>query len=206
MNQAAENGALPTLPGLDIPLGLSHVGNNQAFYFQLLERFRNSQRPTVGELRRECEANLQLEARRRVHSLRGVAANIGALDLQNRAGELETFFKTHNIYNLRHPELLKRVQALDAALTVLLDGLDHYHATAPVAAEVVAPPDPKKNGEEAVTELCVLLKADRADAVFLFDKVRASLASLYDEATLLKVASSVRQFDFVGALRLLGRD
>ncbi len=205
MNHAAENGALPTLPGLDIPLGLSHVGNNRAFYFQLLERFRNSQRPTVAELRRECEANLQLEARRRVHSLRGVAANIGAIDLQNRAGDLETFFKTHHIYNLRHPDLLKRVQALDAALTVVLDGLDHYHATTPATPELAAP-DLRKNGEEALAELCALLKADRADAVFLFDKVRASLSSLYDEATLLKIASAVRQFDFVGALRLLGRE
>ena len=198
---ANESGAWPVLPGIDIPLGLSHVGNNQPFYFQLLERFRASQRTTISEFQRECQQNLQLEARRRVHSLRGVAANIGALDIQKAAGDLEMYLKNNGSYDLRHPDLQRFLKAMEAALNLTLDGLDrHYEASK------VAPPPAVDNtlaAQTALTELRTMLQEDRADAVYFFDNSRTHLATLFDDATLTRVASQIRQFDFMGALRLL---
>lgn len=192
--------AHPVLPGIDIPLGLSHVGNNQPFFFQLLERFRTSQRNTISEFQRECQANLQLEARRRIHSLRGGAGNIGAVDIQKTAGELEMYLKNSAIYDLRHPDLQRHVKALESALNQTLDGLDRHH-------EATKSPEPAIDNQQAaqtaLNDLRTMLQEDRADAVYLFDKVRANLAMLFDEATLTRVAQSIRQFDFLTALRLL---
>ncbi len=198
-----EGGTLPVLPGIDIPLGLSHVGNNQPFYFQLLERFRTSQRTTISEFQRECRENLQQEARRRVHSLRGGAGNIGALDIQKTAGDLEMYLKNNGSYDLRHPDLQRFVKAMEAALNLTLDGLDQYHEASkapPVASDV------QEAAQSALQELRTMLQEDRADAVYFFDNARASLSSLFDDATLTKVASLIRQFDFLAALRLLRVD
>lgn len=191
---------LPTLPGIDITLGLSNVGNNQTFYFQLLERFRIPSRLTISEFQRECSTNLHLEARRRIHSLRGVAANIGASALQKAAGDLEIYLKNNGSYNVRHPDLQRHIKAVETALNFVLDGLDQYHE-----ANKVVPADVNKLevAQTALAELRILLQEDRADALFFFDTIRASLAELFDEATLTQVAATIRQFNFVQALRLL---
>ncbi len=191
---------LPVLPGIDIPLGLSHVGNNRPFYFQLLERFRTSQRVTVSEFLRECAAGLQLEARRRVHSLRGVAANIGALQLQQTAGALELYLKNNGSYDARHPDLKRHLNALEKSLIEVLDGLDHYHSQTEPAAPV---PATAQSAQTALEELLGLLREDRADAVYFFDNSRTNLTQLFDEATLVKVATAIRQFDFQYAAQLL---
>lgn len=196
----AGSGALPALPGIDIPLGLSHVGNNQIFYFQLLERFRVPSRQTISEFQRECSTNLHLEARRRVHSLRGVAANVGAVALQKAAGDLEIYLKNNGSYNVRHPDLQRHIKAVEAALNLVLDGLDQYHEEnkeEPVAVNNL------EVAQTGLAELRILLQEDRADALFFFDTIRASLAELFDEATLTQVAALIRQFNFVQALRLL---
>ncbi len=193
-------GALPVLPGIDVALGLTHVGNNKAFYFQLLERFRLPQRLTISEFQRECGANLHLEARRRIHSLRGVAANIGAFELEKVAGNLEAYLKNNGSYNVRHPDLQKHIKTVEAALIIVLDGLDQYHEATKVEPEVV---NTREVAQTSLAELRVLLQEDRADAVFYFDTIRASLAELFDEATLTQVAAMIRQFNFVQALRLL---
>ena len=198
-----EGSALPVLPGIDIPLGLSHVGNNQPFYFQLLERFRASQRSAISEFQRECQENLQQEARRRVHSLRGVAANIGALDIQKTAGDLEMYLKNNGSYDLRHPDLQRHLKALEAALKQTLDGLDKHHEATKV---VPLDSDKQQAAQSALQELRTMLQEDRADAVYFFDNARTSLATVFDDATLTRVASLIRQFDFLSALRLLRVD
>lgn len=202
-NGINEGGALPVLPGIDIPLGLSHVGNNQPFYFQLLERFRASQRSTISEFQRECQQNLQQEARRRVHSLRGVAANIGALDIQKTAGDLEMYLKNNGSYDLRHPDLQRHLKALEAALSQTLDGLDRHHEATKV---IPLDNDKQQAAQSTLQELRTMLQEDRADAVYFFDNARASLATMFDDATLTRVASLIRQFDFMAALRLLRAD
>ncbi|MEN9866276.1 MAG: hypothetical protein RL748_1866 [Pseudomonadota bacterium] len=199
MNQRGAE-PLPVLPGIDIPLGLSHVGNNRPFYFQLLERFRTSQRVTITEFLRECGAGLQLEARRRVHSLRGVAANIGALEVQKTAGALELYLKNNGSYDARHPDLKRHLAALEQALTTVLDGLDHHHSQSEPAAP---PPATAQSAQMVLEELLGLLREDRADAVYFFDTSRTNLAQLFDEATLTRVAAAIRQFDFHHAAQLL---
>lgn len=200
MNQRGAE-PLPVLSGIDIPLGLSHVGNNRPFYFQLLERFRASQRLTISEFLRECAGGLQLEARRRVHSLRGVAANIGALEVQQTAGALELYLKNNGSYDARHPDLQRHLKALEKSLTQVLDSLDQYHSQSEPAAPV---PATAQSAQTALADLLVLLREDRADAVYFFDTSRTNLAQLFDESTLVKVASAIRQFDFHHAAQLLG--
>jgi signal transduction histidine kinase/DNA-binding response OmpR family regulator/HPt (histidine-containing phosphotransfer) domain-containing protein len=198
---ATESNTLPDLPGIDIPLGLSHVGYNKPFYFQLLERFRNSQRSAMAEFRRECGTDQHLEARRRIHSMRGVAANIGAVALQEAAGVLEMHLKNTGIYDLSNPVLAQYAQTLEQTLVIVLDGLDQYHARTAVAeGDGTASKDAAL---AALKELRGLLQEDRADAVYYFDNVRASLGQLMDEGLLTKVAAHIRQFEFDRAQKLL---
>jgi signal transduction histidine kinase/DNA-binding response OmpR family regulator/HPt (histidine-containing phosphotransfer) domain-containing protein len=203
-NRIEDSNIRPTFPGIDIALGLSHVGENRPFYFQLLERFRGSQRTTVPEFERECGADLHLDARRRIHSLRSVAANIGALDIPQAAGVLEMYLKNTGIYDLGNPVLAQHVKTLDAALNHVLDGLDEHHVKS-VAAQVGSGDAmvPVDVAHDALKQLRALLQDDRADAVYYFDSVRASLGQLMDEAVLTRVAAHIRQFEFDKAQKLL---
>lgn len=77
------------LPGLDINAGLQIVSGKEKLYRKLLKKFErdySSARNTMGEL---WEKEDLKEAERFAHTIKGVAANIGAKELSVAAGEIE---------------------------------------------------------------------------------------------------------------------
>ena len=76
------------------PVGLKRLGNNRQAYRRLLERFVDSQKNFPARLEAALDADDQQEAIRQAHTLKGVAGNLGAEQLQHWAGELEAELKT----------------------------------------------------------------------------------------------------------------
>lgn len=80
---------LTAIVGLDVERGLKTLNGNQAVFIRLLRRFAiENANDTVG-LRGWIEQSEWDEARRLAHSLKGVAGNLGAIEVQRMAGELE---------------------------------------------------------------------------------------------------------------------
>ncbi|WP_221048832.1 response regulator [Methylogaea oryzae] len=85
----AGQAALPDhLPGLDLRLGLRNVGGNGALYRQLLQRFVEDFHGASDQIAQLIADKDTAAATTLSHALKGVAGNLGASELQTRAGDL----------------------------------------------------------------------------------------------------------------------
>ncbi len=77
------------LPGFDSAGALRRCGNKVTLYLSFLRRFVSSQAHCATDVRHALSTNNRAAAELAVHSLRGVAGNIGAVQLSKIAEELE---------------------------------------------------------------------------------------------------------------------
>ncbi len=77
------------LPGIDIQAGLKITNNNKVLYQKLLMKFRQNQGDFELEFRNALKSEHANDSVRAAHTLKGVAANLGMLQLQQAAYELE---------------------------------------------------------------------------------------------------------------------
>jgi len=85
-----EEASLPELEGVDTIAGLAIVGGNEKLYRKLLLRFHIDFIGAADEIKQTLESGDKDTAERLVHTVRGVAANIGAKNLASVAEKLET--------------------------------------------------------------------------------------------------------------------
>ena len=111
------------LPGIDVQQGLFRSNNNARLYEKLLRSFCKDYRDTRQKLEgfaQKKEDSAKEEARRLAHSFKGVGANLGAMDLSEKAAALEAeikrgHFAIHSTVTRDFLEELERVIAgLDA--------------------------------------------------------------------------------------------
>ena len=200
--------ALP-LPGIDSLQGLSHMAGNLRLYTQLLERFRQSQRHAVTHIRHALARQQAAEAARHAHTLRGLAANLGAPALAQAAMAVELRCGPGSGPGLL-PEVMQELETqllppLEQALLLVMKSLDQYFSgepdQEPQADSVISGPDPE--APRKLQQLCILLDEHNADAEDYLLAVRASLASILPLATIEQLASHLGQYEFEEARSLL---
>jgi two-component system sensor histidine kinase/response regulator len=98
---------LPEIAGIDQRFALNKLGGNRRLYRKLLLKFYESQANTATELRQALAQGQQDVARRMAHTLKGLAGNVGARELQSLSERLEQLI-------------------LAGAGDALLAGLDHF--------------------------------------------------------------------------------
>ena len=84
---------IPPLSGVEVESGLKRIGGNRALYLNLLVKFRDDYSEAEKQIRELLLAERREEARRLAHTIKGVAGNIGATDLQSAAAELEAWIR-----------------------------------------------------------------------------------------------------------------
>ncbi|CAH0262134.1 Signal transduction histidine-protein kinase BarA [Massilia sp. Bi118] len=198
---------LSSLSGIDSAFGLRHVAGNVALYVQLLDRFRATQRDAGSQIREDYQARRLAQAAARAHTLRGVAGNIGARELQTLAQAVEEGLA------LAEPDrgrLAAGVRALDAAVDATMHSLDQYFASraaqaaiqpAPPAQEAVthAPADTL----QAIAQLEQLLAEFSGDATDYFETVRGQLAGVLETPVLARLEQHLSRYEFEEARQLL---
>jgi signal transduction histidine kinase/DNA-binding response OmpR family regulator/HPt (histidine-containing phosphotransfer) domain-containing protein/tetratricopeptide (TPR) repeat protein len=198
--------ALPKLPGIDSAMGMAHVAGNQVLFFHLLDRFRNSQRGAISDVREQCNSGERSGAARRVHTLRGVAGNVGAQELAHHASLLEASLEGDGPADLTSGLLAQQLQALDAALCTVLTGLDQHFAShakpgedAPSRAGLMS----SEATRQALTQLAALLDDGDPEALEFFDSLRLNLSMLFDQVTMARLSVHLGLFEFDEARNLL---
>ncbi len=115
---------LDGVAGLDWKSGLDYVRGNERLYGELLTRFCVSHGRTPGQVHHAL-ANGDLAAAEMLsHSLKSVAAHIGARKIQALAGELEQALRTYSPPTLvqeRLGQLERAMSALTASLSARLE-------------------------------------------------------------------------------------
>ena len=91
------------LPGIDVPLGLERVGGNKTLYRKLLMNFHRDYIDATTLINADLDGGDTHNAEMLVHTIKGIAGNLGAEDLHTLAGKLESAIRngTHD----RSPQL-----------------------------------------------------------------------------------------------------
>jgi two-component system sensor histidine kinase/response regulator len=107
------------LPGIDLAKGLARANHNQALYFRLLGKFRDTYcRGFEADFQRALEGGDWQAAQRLAHSLKGTARILGVERLGELAAQLEAAVKQAELSAIAEPlaALLAELQQLDAGM------------------------------------------------------------------------------------------
>jgi CheY-like chemotaxis protein len=118
------DGGLPhSLPGIDLKAGLKRIGGNRRLFRKLLVDFRDDHGDDVRTIRDALAGGEMQHAQRLAHTIKGVAATIGADTLNARASELEAAIKDGS--EDRYEAL---TTGLEGAMSPVLEGLESLTA------------------------------------------------------------------------------
>lgn len=109
-NESETTSGLPSsLEGLDINTALGNVGNNGELLRNVLIKFHETHSDDISTIRDSLESNDLVTSQRIVHTLKGIAATLGATALNASAVELDQALKDHN--NEIIPELIDKTES-----------------------------------------------------------------------------------------------
>lgn len=118
--------ALQAIPGLDAAAGLHRALKREGLYIALLSRFVTGQRDFATRFTSALASGQTEEARRIVHTLKGVSGQIGAMELYAAAARLEQATQ-ENMQPGAHTALLADTQQqLSALVSALSAALPTY--------------------------------------------------------------------------------
>jgi PAS domain S-box-containing protein len=188
--------SLPSgIAGLDSASGLRRVLGKKPLYLSMLRKFVSGQKSAVADIRAALAKNDPGAAERLAHTLKGVAGNIGATDLQQRAQELEAVIRAGQPREALEAQLDALTTPLDALITQLEQRLPQEPGRTQVAVEPV-------QLAAVCTRLAALLADDDAQASGVLDIHADLLASAFPGHYPL-IEESIRSFDFAAALAAL---
>ena len=198
-----DEGGLPqSLPGIDVMAGVQRVGGKPKLLRKLLLEFHADHAGDV-EMLRSALGDADVEtAQRLAHTIKGVAATVGAEALQQAAAALESALKAGDVRGC--PEL---VTALEEAMLPVMGGLASLAGSGAGEARAPSsePADPARiaalivevatmldemdpDAEDRVNELALMIRGQadarllkllvRQTAGFEFEEAQATLADL----------------------------
>jgi signal transduction histidine kinase/CheY-like chemotaxis protein len=199
--------ALPPFKHLDSQLGIKRVGGKISLYHQLLERFYLSQKNLPEQFQQACQAGEQMAALRMIHSLRGVAGNLGALALEQAAQTLELEIAPCKEVNalltiMESPSVRHMEQVLNDVLTELAHYLAQRDAAPSPAANIGNQElvNDNTSTESNLDKLIGLLQESDSDAAEFFTQIKASLCTIIPEPALQQLAAWLNDYEFDTAL------
>ncbi|NQW99173.1 response regulator, partial [bacterium] len=186
---------IPLLDGLDTRDGLLRVGGNQKLYVKLLGQFATQQGPAVAEIAAALATGDLALAERLAHTLKGVAANLGAKQVQSAAGLLEEIIRHGGGAGETKPALRQVSKVLDP----LVAGLWKFPPAPEVTAPDVLPPADPTATRAAAEQLAQLLSDFDSGAGEFLAANRTALQSLFPGPAWAEFGKSVENYDFAGA-------
>jgi len=205
-NRAPDGDPLPpalfTLQGLNARTGLALANHKPALYTSLLRRFAATQQNVVQHIRDAYARDDHAEAERLAHTLKGLAASLGAEALSTCATELEQTLRSQTIKTvaLLDVPLAHSATELQRLLTGLhrIPGLLDQPVRAPPAALSA---DQREATQAVIKNLQRLLADDNFEAQDLWTSHADALHACLPQAE--PIGQAINNFDFQQALQLL---
>ena len=183
---------IPALEGIDREAGLATTRDNAALYRKLLVKFRDSERDFEARFRAALAGDDPSAAERAAHTLKGVAANVGATGVRVAGEALENLCREGGGgIEERLAEVVDELTPVIAAL----DGLDALEGD-------VAEASPEATAA-LIARLRERLEEDDADAAEVVEALAPRLADPSQAEALKAVMEAVEAYDFERALELL---
>ncbi|RLA60525.1 MAG: diguanylate cyclase [Gammaproteobacteria bacterium] len=196
----ASHGEMPDIPGIDIKAGLATVQGNQALYRRLLLKFRDSQSDFAAEFAAARLDHDAAAATRCAHTLKGVAANVGATQVREAASLLEAAC----LAGQPEPEIDGLLEQACATLERVLPALATLDTGEPGAADEATPVEVDPALVTSLLErLAELLEDCDADAAEIVDQLRPMVANSTQRNSFNRIEKLVEDYEFDDALELV---
>lgn len=185
--------ALPDgMPGVDISEGLSRVGGNKKLYLKLLNDFASNNKSFITNLQKAISEQKMEEARRLVHTLKGVSGNLSAKEISAISEQLEkALFKTP----LKDCEPL--LDQLDSALNSVITTVESAQVE-PEEHTVEQESTLAEDFEPILREAAQLVWTDDIDAGNTITKMKQAFGRRFSEEV-KEIERSIDGFDFEAA-------
>ena len=183
---------------IDIQRGIKMVGGSKGFYLQLLRNFLQRHGDCADTMKQLIAGSRLEQAKREAHTLKGVAGNIGAMDLQHKIVALE--------------EALRQGRPLDKLLEGFADSaqelflvLQRITATSTdVEAGNQAPEQAAAESQQKMIEdLIFSLQKGEARAIKRYRELQAYLKQQLKPGDFQTLQSLVEDYEFESAAELL---
>ena len=191
--------ALRGIAQLDVDLGLQRTGNKPAFYVSMLKKFVASQQGAAQGIADSLALADMGAAERIAHTLKGVAANLGATPLQDSAAALETLIREGGAPSELGPVLQACARQLDTLVQALHAVL--AQAAEPDGAAPEVSEDERARAQTLVAQLKQLLAEDDASALHLWESHVHLLRQVVADAE--RVEAALQAYDFERAAALM---
>jgi two-component system sensor histidine kinase/response regulator len=197
---AAKDAGQPALPdnisGLNVELGLKRAAGNRTLYLTLLKLFLMKHRNDARVIREALDVDDLSAASRGAHTLRSVAAMVGAEMLAQQAGEVETAIRSGSAAVMIDTLLGELVPRLDAMMVALAAALPPDDAVAPVTVDSIRIAD-------AIRAFARILAENDATAMSVLSEHEAVLSSaLGDRFPAIRAATEMFELhDALAALK-----
>ena len=195
-DQGDEGMAFPEIEGVDTKSGLRLTGGNPSRYEALLRKFVEQQGGTVDQISAALSDGDVGSAERAAHSLKGVAATLGASEVASLAAEAEAA-----ITRGRDPKEVLKVLA--HKLEVVIQGIDAALPPDMEAVDTVVPSGDRSSVLTSLVRLKQLLEADDGEAADFIVDAKSELAGVLTHGEIKKLSAAVGNFEFDAALESL---
>lgn len=187
--------AIPDLTGIETETGMRTTQGNWKLYRKLLLKFRENEADFIVRFRAALKSEDTTAATRCAHTLKGVAGNIGARQVQRAAGALERACQEKH-----EPSQLEKLLAqVDVTLSTVLIGLRTLDQAEPAYNSREEQLD-TVYFTELLNQLRDLLEDDDADAIEVIETLEALPGIRSHLRNLKRLAQKVNDYDFDEAL------
>jgi len=190
--------ALPdSLPGLDLKKGTAQVGGNPKIYILLLKKFARNQAGQIDIIRQENNKGNTEALYRHLHTLKGVAGNIGAPKLYELALALEKDFSEVK----GGSELLtSKIGYLEEALAEVLTSINYLVSDVPETGGGARGKIDRGLLNPIIDQLDILLTDSDTDAEKLLDQLAEHLQETDFHNKVSVLQEQIGQYEFDEAL------
>jgi signal transduction histidine kinase/DNA-binding response OmpR family regulator/HPt (histidine-containing phosphotransfer) domain-containing protein len=186
-----ESGMPLHIPGIDLEAGLENAGGSVALYLRLLRRFESSENEFNSRFADSVKNGDMDEVVRHVHSLKGVAGTVGALELHEASARLEKVLRDQE----PHESHLEKTRVL---LDQVLNGIGALDAEK-------EPPQSTGIPTDLMNDLFRALEENDADAVELGEKLANLPFGGAHSADISELRRHLAAYDFDRSLEVVKR-
>ena len=195
-----------SIPGIDMESGLKRIGGNKKLFKKILLEFKKTYENVITEIRDSYNANDSELLLRTVHTLKGVAGNFSAYEIQEAALNLETSLKKQMTEQFE-----ERVQRLETVLNKLIVSIKELEPAPSIQpTQDPAPPltEEKKRLVESelspvLRELNSLIQQSNLKAISYLESIRSQLDGFGLDQKIEILDNQINVFDFTNALMTL---
>jgi len=187
---------IPELAGIDTEGGLKRIGGDTSLYQKVLYKFAGSQQQSAARVYGLFQEGNREESLSLIHSLKGVAGNIGAETLCAVASELEL--------QIKHGETLDEslFLRLETELSTVINAIAQWRDQTRDVVEAAEKVDPAAVAG-MLAKMREMLEAYDGDAVDLIDDIEKAVSAAGLSAEVEEMRRYLNQYDFDAALQVL---